>query len=66
MRDKSKIKSQAEDIVKYLREKYMFSSGIIYCLSRQECEELCAELSEFQIKCDYYHAMMTDSSRKDV
>ena len=41
-------------------------SGIIYCLSRQECEELCAELSEFKLKCDYYHAKMTDSSRKDV
>lgn len=66
MRDKGKLKSVSEDIVKYLREKYLFCSGIIYCLSRQECEELTAELSEFQIKCDYYHAHMTDASRKEV
>ena len=44
----------------------MLHSGIIYCFSRMECEELCAELSEQQIRCDYYHAKMTDASRKDV
>lgn len=44
----------------------MYASGIIYCLSRKECEELCAEMSEFNIKCDYYHANMTDGARKDV
>lgn len=66
IRDKAKVKSQCEDIMMLVREKFLYQSGIIYCLSRKECEELCAELSEFNIKCDYYHANMTDQSRKDV
>jgi len=47
IRDKGKVKSQVEDIIQVIREKFMYQSGIIYCLSRKECEELCAELSEF-------------------
>jgi superfamily II DNA helicase RecQ len=49
-----------------IREKYLWQSGIIYCLSRMECEELCAELSEFEVKCDFYHGRMNDNARKDV
>jgi len=66
MRDKSTIKHLAQDILQQIREKFLFKSGIIYCLSRQECEELCRDLSEHDLKCDFYHARMSDEERKEV
>ena len=66
IRDKGKVKKLSEDIIVLLREKFLFMSGIIYCLSRYECERLCAELSEYEVKCDFYHARMSDAARKDV
>ena len=49
-----------------LKEKFMYQSGIIYCLSRQECEDLCRELADYDVKCDFYHAKMSDKDRKQV
>lgn len=67
IKDKSKIKNLAEDIIMLLKDKFPYQSGIIYCLSRQECEDLCHELGDgWDVKCDYYHALMTDSQRKAV
>eukprot|EP00347_Sterkiella_histriomuscorum_P003511 403364021 len=68
IRDKAKIKKNiAEDIIMLLRDrKYVYQSGIIYCLSRTECEELCRELSEFDVKCDYYHAKMNENERRII
>ena len=66
IRDKSKVKNLAEDIIVSIKDKHMGACGIIYCLSRNECEELCAALSEYEVKCDFYHGRMSDGARKDV
>ena len=66
IRDKSKVKKLSEDIIVLIREKFRFQSGIIYCLSRHECEILCAQLAEYEVRCDFYHARMSDAARKDV
>ena len=60
------MKKLAEDIICQIREKFLYQSGIIYCLSRHECEVLCAQLSEYEVRCDFYHARMSDAARKDV
>jgi superfamily II DNA helicase RecQ len=60
------VKNIIEDIIMFIREKYLYQSGIIYCLSRYECEDLCAQLSDYEVKCDFYHARMSDAARKDV
>ena len=60
------MKNLAEDIIVLIREKFLYQSGIIYCLSRHECEVLCAQLSEYEVRCDFYHARMSDAARKDV
>ena len=60
------MKKLAEDIIVLIKEKFVFQSGIIYCLSRHECEVLCAQLSEYEVRCDFYHARMSDAARKDV
>ena len=66
IRAKQKVKKLAEDIIVLIREKFLDQSGIIYCLSRHECEVLCAQLSEYEVRCDFYHARMSDAARKDV
>ena len=68
IRDKAKIKKNlADDIIMLLRDRNLiYQSGIIYCLSRQECEELCSELSEFDVKCDFYHAKMDERTRRSI
>jgi superfamily II DNA helicase RecQ len=49
-----------------IKEKFWNKSGIIYCLSRQECELICHQLSEYDVRCDFYHAKMSDRDRKSV
>lgn len=50
----------------HLRDRFLYQSGIIYCMSRNECETLSAELSEYEVKCDFYHARMSDAARREV
>lgn len=66
IRDKSKVKNIVEDIIVIIKEKFLYKCGIIYCLSRQECEQLCGQLAEYEVKCDFYHGRMSDAARKDV
>lgn len=43
-----------------LRTRFRGKSGIIYCISRKECEKLAEVLSKnYSIKCDYYHAELS-------
>ena len=42
------------------------SSGIIYCLSRRECEDLSASLQGFGLNSAFYHAGMNAEERKFV
>ncbi len=60
------MKNLSEDIIVHIRDRFLYQSGIIYCMSRNECETLCAELSEYEVKCDFYHARMSDSARREV
>ncbi|MQL75700.1 hypothetical protein Taro_008075 [Colocasia esculenta] len=41
-------------------------SGIVYCFSRKECEQVAKELRERGISADYYHADMHDGAREKV
>lgn len=41
--------------------------GIIYCISRKNCEQLCDKLkSKYNIKCDFYHADLDRNTRQMV
>lgn len=54
------------DIVNLIKENYKNQSGIIYCLSRKECDSTAELMSNEGIKAISYHAGLTDQKRNDV
>lgn len=56
-----------KDIVDLLRTRFVNKSGIIYCISRKDCEKLAETLKRnYNIKCDFYHAELPYSSRQEI
>lgn len=39
-------------------------SGIVYCLSRKDCEQVCAELAAAGLAAAYYHADLDPADRQ--
>lgn len=54
---------EIRDIVK---NKFGDKSGIIYCLTKDNCEELTKKLKSVKINCAFYHAGMEDYARTQV
>lgn len=61
-----KTSNTIEDMVTFIKSRYNSSSGIIYCLSRKECEEISNQLSRKGIKSVPYHAGLSDHVRETV
>ncbi|KAG2220360.1 hypothetical protein INT45_010746 [Circinella minor] len=58
--------SQFNDIVSFIR-KYPNNSGIIYCISRKQCEDVAETLfTDFGINADHYHAALEAEERMRV
>lgn len=51
-------------MINFIKNQHPNKSGIIYCLSRRECEELAQKLLEKGIKASAYHAGMEDTRAK--
>ncbi|TYJ24344.1 hypothetical protein E1A91_A08G254400v1 [Gossypium mustelinum] len=68
VREKSSVgKIVVDEIAKYIKESYPNKeSGIVYCFSRKECEQVASELCERGISADYYHADMDVNAREKV
>lgn len=58
-----KGKGITKDIVSFIRSKHPRDSGIIYCLSRNECDTVARDLVSAGIKAAAYHAGLTDKQR---
>ena len=66
-RVEKKTKNLSNSIANFIREKYSEGSGIVYCLSKKDCEETAKQLSEEEnISAEYYHAEMEVARRKQV
>lgn len=52
--------------IEYFIHKAHGLSGIIYCMSRNTCEELSRKLKDYGVNVDHYHAGMTNSERARV
>ena len=64
IRDKKAIKSIENDIKTMLKTRFKGKCGIIYCISRKECEKLAENLKRNHgIACDFYHADLPISRR---
>ncbi|XP_010677515.1 ATP-dependent DNA helicase Q-like 2 isoform X3 [Beta vulgaris subsp. vulgaris] len=68
VREKSSTgKVVVDEIAEFIRGSYPNNeSGIVYCFSRKECEQVAKELRERGIKADYYHADMEVKDRENV
>ena len=60
-----KPKQKIEEITDFIRNR-KDQSGIIYCLSRNTCEDVAQKLKSGGIKADFYHAGMEASDRARV
>ncbi|KAH8382205.1 hypothetical protein KR009_002353 [Drosophila setifemur] len=56
--------STLDDISGYIRTKPAHSSGIIYCLSRKECDDVAKKMSKDGVRAVAYHAGLTDTERE--
>ncbi|XP_059609051.1 recQ-like DNA helicase Blm [Phlebotomus argentipes] len=54
------------EIINLIKSKYMTKSGIVYCLSRNECDTMATKLKEAGIKAKSYHAGLSDLTRESV
>ncbi|XP_027338810.1 ATP-dependent DNA helicase Q-like 4A [Abrus precatorius] len=61
-----KTRKCLEDIDKFIRENHFDECGIIYCLSRMDCEKVAEKLQECGHKCAFYHGSMDPAQRTFV
>ena len=67
VRQKQKAAETLNSIVNTIKSLHKGQSGIIYCLSRKNCEKIAEQLrKEHRIRADHYHAGMDSESRMDV
>lgn len=67
IRDKKSIKDIEQDVKIMLQSRFKGKSGIIYCISRKDCEKLAENLKgKFGIKCDFYHAELPYARRQEI
>lgn len=60
-----KGKTMKDEIADFIRARPN-QSGIVYCLSRKDCETFAAEMQGRGFACDYYHAHLATSQRAVV
>ncbi|XP_022216417.2 Bloom syndrome protein homolog [Drosophila obscura] len=56
--------STIDDMSAFIRTKPAHSSGIIYCLSRKECDEVAKKICKDGVRAVAYHAGLTDTERE--
>ncbi|KAK9070993.1 hypothetical protein SSX86_009561 [Deinandra increscens subsp. villosa] len=61
-----KTKKCMEDIDKFIKDNHFDECGIIYCLSRKDCERVAETLQESGHKAAFYHANMDPDKRVTV
>ncbi|XP_071691559.1 ATP-dependent DNA helicase Q-like 4A isoform X2 [Rutidosis leptorrhynchoides] len=61
-----KTKKCMEDIDKFIKDNHFDECGIIYCLSRKDCEKVAEKLQEFGHKAAFYHGSMDPDERAKV
>ncbi|XP_065568464.1 recQ-like DNA helicase Blm [Artemia franciscana] len=61
-----KGKKVEEEIIDTIKTRFTRQSGIIYCFSRSDCDQLAQNLKRAGIKAESYHAGLSDSDRLNV
>jgi bloom syndrome protein len=64
IRNKETPKNKNDDLIQLLLTRFKNKSGIIYCISKKDCEKLSETLGDkHDIKCSFYHAGLTHVKR---
>lgn len=67
VRSKGNAKSALDSIADTIQKLYRRQSGIIYCLSRKNCETIAKKLeTDHRIRAHHYHAGMEPQAKADV
>jgi bloom syndrome protein len=67
VRPKGKNLEVLQSIADTIKSSYRGQAGVVYCLSRANCEKVAQDLSEkFQIEAQHYHAGMPSDERIDI
>eukprot|EP00607_Mallomonas_marina_P009337 CAMPEP_0182420258 /NCGR_PEP_ID=MMETSP1167-20130531/4900_1 /TAXON_ID=2988 /ORGANISM="Mallomonas Sp, Strain CCMP3275" /LENGTH=443 /DNA_ID=CAMNT_0024595975 /DNA_START=99 /DNA_END=1427 /DNA_ORIENTATION=- len=67
VRDKPARQEESfHQVYRYIVTRYPTSSGIVYCMTKRECEELADYLMGHEVSADYYHAGQTKRERQSV
>jgi len=67
IRHKSRISNLIDDIGTFIKKEHFNETGIIYCCSKKECEQVSRILrTNYKISCDFYHAGRSDAERKTI
>lgn len=53
-------------IMKFSLSRFIKDSGIVYCFSRKECDDVAQTFRLNQIKAEAYHAGLSDSERARI
>lgn len=61
-----KGKGMVKTFAELIKERYPRKSGIIYCLSRKNCEDVAKKLTELGVRAFHYHAGMAADERSEV
>ncbi|KAI5066012.1 hypothetical protein GOP47_0018636 [Adiantum capillus-veneris] len=62
----AKTRNCLDDINKFIKENYHNESGIIYCLSRMDCEKVAEKLRDYGHNAGFYHGNMDSEERSYV
>jgi bloom syndrome protein len=54
------------EVLDYINSKYRGQTGIIYCMTKRQCEEAADFLRDKGMSADYYHAGMLQTDRRSV
>ncbi|XP_055892664.1 recQ-like DNA helicase BLM [Biomphalaria glabrata] len=54
------------DVIEMVKTRFVKESGIVYCLSRKECDDLAAEMKKAGLQAEPYHAGLDDNQRARV
>ena len=63
---REKNKNALDDVARQLRTKYRGQSGIVYCLSRDDCQKTSDKLRANGITSGYYHAGLSPTDRAKI
>jgi len=67
VRSKGKAKDALDSMATTISTFYKNQSGIVYCLSRKNCEQIAKQLrEEYKIKAQHYHAGMVPEEKRSV